>query len=50
MSLTFSGTADLASKGGMIGEFGERLAAWLVALSVWTEWHAAHHAAPDPCK
>ena len=25
------------------------LAAWLVALSVWTEWHAAHHAAPDPC-
>jgi len=50
LSLTFSGTADLASKGGMIGEFGERLAAWLVALSVWTEWHAAHHVAPDPCK
>lgn len=49
LSLTFSGTADLASKGEMIGEFGERLAAWLVALSVWTEWHAAHHAAPDPC-
>ena len=49
LSLTFSGTGDLASKGGMIGEFGERLAAWLVALSVWTEWHAAHHAAPDPC-
>ena len=48
LSLTFSGTADLASKGAMIGEFGERLAAWLVALSVWTEWHAAHHAAPDP--
>ena len=50
LSLTFSGTADLANKGGMIGEFGERLAAWLVALSVWTEWHAAHHVAPDPCK
>ena len=49
LSLTFSGTADLASKGEMIGEFGERLAAWLVALSVWTEWHAAHHAPPDPC-
>jgi hypothetical protein len=49
LSLTFSGTADLANKGGMIGEFGERLAAWLVALSVWTEWHAAHHVAPDPC-
>ena len=49
LSLTFSGTADLASKGAMIGEFGERLAAWLVALSVWTEWHAAHHPAPDPC-
>jgi hypothetical protein len=49
LSLTFSGTHDLASKGEMIGEFGERLAAWLVALSVWTEWHAAHHAAPDPC-
>jgi hypothetical protein len=48
-SLTFSGTADLASKGEMIGEFGERLAAWLVALSVWTEWHAAHHVPPDPC-
>ncbi|HEX8521563.1 MAG TPA: hypothetical protein VF669_04845 [Tepidisphaeraceae bacterium] len=42
LSLTFSGTADLASKGEMIGEFGERLAAWLVALSVWTEWQAAH--------
>jgi hypothetical protein len=49
LSLTFSGTADLASKGEMIGEFGERLAAWLVALSIWTEWHAAHHVAPDPC-
>ena len=49
LSLTFSGTADLANKGDMIGEFGERLAAWLVALSVWTEWHAAHHVAPDPC-
>ena len=49
LSLTFSGTADLASKGEMIGEFGERLSAWLVALSIWTEWHAAHHAAPDPC-
>jgi hypothetical protein len=33
----------------MIGEFAERLAAWLVALSVWTEWHAANHVAPDPC-
>jgi hypothetical protein len=44
LSLTFSGTADLASKGEMIGEFGERLAAWLVALSIWTEWHAAHQA------
>ena len=43
LSLTFSGTADLASKGEMIGEFGERLGAWLVALSIWTEWHAAHH-------
>ena len=50
LALTFSGTADLASKGGLIGEFGERLAAWLVALSVWTEWHAAHHPTPDPCK
>jgi len=49
LALTFSGTADLASKGEMIGEFGERLAAWLVALSIWTEWHATHHAAPDPC-
>ena len=49
LSLTFSGTADLADKGEMIGEFGERLAAWLVALSVWTEWHAAHHEQPDPC-
>lgn len=48
LSLTFSGTADLASKGEMIGEFGERLAAWLVALSIWTEWHAAHHAVPHP--
>ena len=48
LSLTFSGTADLASKGEMIGEFGERLAAWLVALSIWTEWHAARHVAPDP--
>jgi hypothetical protein len=49
LALTFSGTADLASKGAMIGEFGERLAAWLVALSVWTEWHEAHHVRPDPC-
>jgi hypothetical protein len=49
LSLTFSGTADLAAKGETIGEFAERLAAWLVALSIWTEWHAAHHAAPDPC-
>lgn len=49
LSLTFSGTADLAVKGAMIGEFAERLAAWLVALSVWTEWHAAHHPKPDPC-
>jgi len=49
LSLTFSGTVDLALKGAMIGEFGERLAAWLVALSVWTEWHAAHYPAPDPC-
>jgi hypothetical protein len=49
LSLTFSGTADLAAKGEMIGEFGERLAAWLVAVSIWTEWHAAHHPAPDPC-
>jgi hypothetical protein len=49
LSLTFSGTADLASKGELIGEFGERLAAWLVALSIWTEWHAARHPVPDPC-
>jgi hypothetical protein len=49
LALTFSGTADLASKGETIGQFGERLAAWLVALSVWTEWHAARHPAPDPC-
>jgi len=49
LSLTFSGTADLAAKGEMIGEFGERLAAWLVALSIWTEWHTAHHGALDPC-
>lgn len=49
LSLTFSGTADLASKGEAIGQFGERLAAWLVALSVWTEWHAAYHPVPDPC-
>jgi hypothetical protein len=48
LSLTFSGTADLASKGEMIGEFGERLAAWLVALSVWTEWHAARQVAVKP--
>jgi hypothetical protein len=48
LSLTFSGTADLANKGEVIGEFGERLAAWLVALSVWTEWHAAHAAARGP--
>jgi hypothetical protein len=46
LALTFSGTADLAEKGEMIGEFGERLAAWLVALSIWTEWHAAHHPVP----
>ena len=43
LALTFSTTADLAQKGEKIGEFGERLAAWLVALSVWTEWHAAQH-------
>lgn len=43
LALTFSGRADLAAKGERIGEFGERLAAWLVALSIWTEWHAAHH-------
>ena len=49
LALTFSGTADLASKGEMIGEFGERLGAWLVALSVWTEWHATHHPVADPC-
>ena len=49
LALTFSGTADLPEKGEMIGEFGERLAAWLVALSVWTEWHAAHNPVPDPC-
>jgi hypothetical protein len=49
LSLTFSGTADLAAKGEMIGEFGERLAAWLVALSIWTEWRAAHHIPSDPC-
>lgn len=49
LSLTFSSTADLALKGDKIGEFGERLSAWLVALSVWTEWHASHHPAPDPC-
>jgi hypothetical protein len=49
LALTFSGAADLASKGEMIGEFGERLAAWLVALSIWTEWHAAHHVVADPC-
>ena len=49
LSLTFSGPADLAAKGGMIGEFGERLAAWLVALSIWTEWRATHHPTPDPC-
>jgi hypothetical protein len=49
LALTFSGTADLAAKGEMIGEFGERLAAWLVALSIWTEWHTVHHPAPNPC-
>lgn len=49
LALTFSGRADLAAKGEQIGEFGERLAAWLVALSIWTEWHALHHPAPDPC-
>ncbi len=49
LCLTFSGTADLARKGALIGEFAEQLAAWLVALSVWTEWHAAHHPAPDSC-
>jgi hypothetical protein len=48
LSLTFSGTADLASKGEAICELGERLAAWLVALSIWTEWHAAHHGTDDP--
>jgi hypothetical protein len=45
LSLTFSGTGDLAAKGEMIGEFAEQLAAWLVALSVWTDWHAAHRPA-----
>ena len=30
-------------------QYGERLAAWLVALSIWTEWHATHHPAADPC-
>lgn len=50
LALTFSGTADLALKGELIGEFAERLAAWLVALSVWTEWHAEHHPPPDPCE
>jgi hypothetical protein len=49
LALTFSSAADLASKGEMIGEFGERLAAWLVALSIWTEWHTAHHVVVDPC-
>lgn len=49
LALTFSGTSDLALKGELIGEFAERLAAWLVALSVWTEWHAEQHPAPDPC-
>ena len=49
LALTFSGTADLAAKGEMIGEFGERLAAWLVALSIWTEWHSLHHVSLDPC-
>jgi hypothetical protein len=48
LSLTFSGTADLALKGEGIGEFAERLAAWLVALSIWTEWHAAHHVPLQP--
>jgi hypothetical protein len=47
LALTFSGTADLAFKGETIGEFAERLAAWLVALSIWTEWHAVHHPPPD---
>ena len=41
LALTFSGTSDLARHGAKIGEFGERLSAWLVALSVWTEWDAA---------
>jgi len=49
LALTFSGTADLAAKGERIGEYGDRLAAWLLALSIWTEWHATHHPAPDPC-
>jgi len=48
LSLTFSGTADLAQKGALIGEFAERLAAWLVALSVWTDWHTAHHSPKAP--
>ena len=48
LALTFSGRADLAAKGEQIGEFGERLAAWLVALSIWTEWHLAHHAPVSP--
>jgi hypothetical protein len=49
LALTFSGTADLAVKGEMIGQYGERLAAWLVALSIWTEWHATHRAAAVAC-
>src|SRR3954471_2481293 len=49
LALTFSSTADLAFKGEMIGQYGERLAAWLVALSIWTEWHATYHPAAVPC-
>jgi hypothetical protein len=48
LALTFSSTADLALKGEKIGQFGERLAAWLVALSLWTEWHAANHPPTTP--
>jgi hypothetical protein len=50
LSLTCSGTADLASKGDMNGEFGERLAAWLVELLVWTEWQTVHQPIPDPLR
>jgi hypothetical protein len=47
LSLTFASTTELAAKGVTIGEFSERLGAWLVALSICTEWHPAHHPALD---